>query len=268
MNRRYASIVLLLIGLLGFIPLPQTVLATAEISPVDPEVVTTTMDGFIKRIAVKPNDKVNKGDVLFVLDDIMIANKLEKAEQALKSSEQRYMKAYRNAFHDTEAKNNIIDLKNEVHLAKLDKAHYQSMLSRTVIRANQAGIVLYSSPNDFLGKPIKVGERVMLLASPQKKKVSFWLPIDNVVSINKAKSLVLYPNLQPLNSIACQLNYINPIAESMPDGALGYSGTASLDSEQVKLGEKGTLKLYGKAKPIWVLLLQRPIRFLRQSLGI
>lgn len=264
------KLALALVGLfiLGFIKLPQTILAPAEVMPIKPELVAPSVDGVIKKLLVLPNQVVKKGQKLVELDDILIKNKLEEATQKLTTNKARYLKAYRNAYLDPSARNELVILKNEVQQARIEQAHYQNLLKRTVISAQKEGVALYSSPSEFLGKPIKIGQKIMLIANPLKTKINFWIPIDTIVTINQTKPLVLYPNLHPLATVKAKLQYVNPIAEAMPDGTLGFYGQAQILKGDIQLGEKGTIKLYGPAKPIWALLLQRPFRFLRQTLGI
>jgi len=256
------------IFLLGFIKLPQTVLAQAESMPIKPELIAPSVDGVIKKIFVLPNEQIKKGQELVELDDILIKNKLEEAAQKLKTSKSRYLKAYRNAYKDNDVRNELIVLENEVSQATIEKNHYSNLLKRTIISAQDQGVAIYSSPNDFIGKPVKIGQKIMLIANPKKIKIDFWVPVDNIVSIKKEKTLVLYPNLHPLTTVKAKLLYVNPIAEPMPDGTLGFFGQAQILKGDIQLGEKGTLKLYGPDKFIWTLLFQRPFRFLRQMLGI
>lgn len=267
LRKKHLSIILAIILALGFIRLPQTTIATAEIAPNQPQLVSTSMDGIIQTVLVKPNQTVKKGDVLFTLDDIEIKNQYEEAKHQALVYKERYLKAYRNAFTDNDSKKDLAFLKSEIIQAKIKQKHYASLLARTQIKAKKDGVVLYGQLKDILGKPVQTGERVMLLANPKDKRIDFWLPMDNIVDIEKNQSLIFYPNLAPLSSVKATLDYINFIAHPMPNGQLGYFGQASLESEGGKMGEKGTLKLYGQSKSIWQLILQRPIRFIRQQVG-
>ena len=265
--KKIAIIGLVLLSVM-FIKVPQKVLATAEVSPVQPELISASIDGIVKQILVQPDEPVKKNDKLVLLDDEVIKNKLSEAAQEYNVAYSRYLKAYRNAFNDQQSKNEIQLLKNNISQAKIKQTYFEELLSRTVISASKEGIAIFSSPNEFIGKPVRVGQRIMLLADPNDKIIDFWVPIDNVVNIDPTQALVLYSNLQPLNSIEAKLKFINPIAQPMPDGSLGYFGQATFNDKRVTLGEKGTLKLYGEKKSLWLLLFQRPLRFVRQSLGI
>lgn len=267
-DRKNAVWICVAILLLGFIRLPQTVLAEAEVMPIKPELIAPSIEGVVKKIHVLPNEQVTAGQKLLELDDIVVKNKLEEATQKLNTANQRYLKAYRSAYKDTKVKDELSILENEVKQAEIEKKYYTNLLERTVISASIDGIALYSSPSDFIGKPVKVGEKVMLVADPKQKKINFTIPVDSVTEIDPKKSLVLYPNLHPLSTVSAKLKYINPIAESKSDGSLGFTGEASITDGDIALGEHGTLKLYGPAKSIWVLLFQRPLRFIRQSLGV
>lgn len=262
------SLIGLAIVVFMFIKVPQKVLATAEVSPVQPELISASIEGIVKQILVSPDERVNKNDKLVLLDDEVIKNKLSEAVQEYNVAYARYLKAYRNAFTDQQSKNEIQLLKNNISQAKIKQNYFEDLLSRTVISASKQGIAIFSSPNEFIGKPVRVGQKIMLLADPDNKIIDFWVPVDNVVNIDPNQSLVMYSNLQPLHAIEAKLKFINPIAQPMPDGSLGYFGQATFTDPSITLGEKGTLKLYGEKKSLWLLLFQRPLRFVRQSLGI
>lgn len=256
------------IASLFFIKMPATVLAPAEVSPVRPELVSSSIDGVIKKVLVTPDTKVTKGQQLILLDDIVVKNKLMEAKQAYQVAHQRYLKAYRNAFTDQKSKHELALLQNKIKQAAITKKHYQQLLQRTVISATMDGIAIFSSPNELIGQPIKIGQRIMLLADPHKKVIDFWVPIDNIVNVDSQHALTVYPNLHPLQAISAQLIYINPIAQPMPDGQLGYFGQATFKDGTIKLGEKGMIKLFGERVSLAQLFFQRPLRYFRQLVGI
>lgn len=267
-SKKRIILLFLLTFVAGFIKLPQTVLASAEIMPINPELISPSIDGVIKQVLVLPNEVIKKGQALIELDDILIKNKLEEATQKLNTKKSRYLKAYRNAYSSVEARSELLTLENEVKKAEIEKVHYTNLLKRTKLLASSDGVALFSSPTKLIGKPVKIGEKIMLVADPNKTKIDFWIPVDSIVTINESKDLVLYPNLHPLSTVDAKVQYTNPIAEAMPDGSLGFFGQAEIIKGNIQLGEKGTLKLYGAAKPIWQLIFQRPFRFIRQTLGI
>ena len=77
----YSLAGLALVGL-GFLPVPLTVLAPAELVPIRPEVVRAPMDGIVAQVMISPNTPVHEGQVLVQLDERPLLAKLEVAEQS------------------------------------------------------------------------------------------------------------------------------------------------------------------------------------------
>lgn len=254
---------------LFFIRVNQSTLAPAEISPQNPLLIAPSLNGVINKIVVQPNDRVSKGQLLFQLDDISIRNKLEESEQEYKVASQRYLKAYRHAFTDKESLHEIKILKEDKALAKTTYDYQKMLLERTNILSPKAGVILYSAPKDWLGKPVKVGERVMLLANENDREITFWVPVDNMLDFDKEIIAKFFPNENPVNVTEATIKYVNPIAEPREDGTLAYFGVANLNNKsKLRLGEQGTIKLYGKKVSLGFYIFRRPIRWIRQNAGI
>lgn len=65
LNVKRRRLVLIALGLLCLLPVRQTVLAPAEIVPVDAMAITAALDGVVKTVHVRPNQLVKAGDRLF-----------------------------------------------------------------------------------------------------------------------------------------------------------------------------------------------------------
>ena len=72
-----------------WIPVRQSVLAPAEIVPLEPTVVRAPLDGVVERIVVQPNQDVAAGEVLLTLDPTQIRNRLDVARMRRKYVTQR-----------------------------------------------------------------------------------------------------------------------------------------------------------------------------------
>lgn len=259
----------LIIIVLMLIPIHQSTFADAEIVPKNPKVITSSIQGVIKSINVLPNQAVNAGDELFSLDKITIINKLSESQQALKIAEKKYLKAYHHAHLDQESREELNILERMINAEKIKVKYYQELLSRTIIKSPVQGIVLYSDPKFWLGRPVEIGERVMLLANPKSKEVNFWISSNDMINIKQSLQGKFFPNEDPTHTMVTKIKYINPIAEIRPDGTLGYFGIANINNDKnVSIGEKGIIKLYGKKVTVFMYIFRRPIRYVRQFLGM
>ncbi|GEM_PF-6678357 len=263
----FASIICVII--LFVFHIRENTIALAEVSPKNPQLITSSINGTVSKITVQPNQSVKAGQILIRLDDITVKSELEQSLQALRVAEDKYQKAFRHAFTDEKSRKEMQILRSEAEQAQASYQYHLQLLSRTIIKTTISGVALYTDPTDWLGKPVKIGEKIMLVADPNEKEITFWVPIDSMIVPETGQTPKFYPNENPLQTITLHLKYINPIAEVRADGILSYFGVADLPANSnVRLGEQGTIKIYGKRVTVFYYLFRRPIRYLRQHLGI
>ena len=272
-KKRWKWIALVTILLLFFIRLNENTIAPAEVIPLNPVLITPSINGTIRSIEVKPNQAVKKGQVLVTLDDITLRNQMEEAQKELQVAEQRYLKAYHHAYNDTsQAQNSLQEmsvLQEEKEQARLKLEYQKQLLERTELKSPVDGVALYSDPKELLGKPVRVGEKIMLLASPNEKELAFWIAMDNMIDVQYTHPIHFFSNEHPATRSQADIQYINPIAEARPDGVVAYYGVAQFAKNQpLKLGEQGVVKLFGSKVSLFYYLTRRPIRYLRQHLGV
>lgn len=270
-KRRYilSAIVIVLIALF-IIPVRQTVLAPAKIAPKDPVLVSSSLEGIIKNIDVKPNQSVHKGQVLFSLDKITLENKYEQAEKAMSVAEERYRRAYQHAYDNPKSKAELAILKSEVDQASNDLIYSKSLLERSDIKAEHDGIIVFSSPKYWLGRPITVGEQVMLLAGKSNKQLEIEVPQADMIQIMPGNKVKFFPDIDPLSSITADVNYASFVATPADTGELNYyvSADFKVNKNLPRYGAHGTAKIYGQYVTLFFYLFKRPIIFLQSYLGI
>ena len=71
-------------------PVQLTVLAPAELVPLNPTLVRAPMDGVVDKILVQPNQKVKAGEPLFEFDSVKLESKTKIAASALATSQAEY----------------------------------------------------------------------------------------------------------------------------------------------------------------------------------
>lgn len=137
-------------------------------------------------------------------------------------------------------------------------------------RAPEDGIIIFSAPKDWLGKPIKVGEQVMLLASEDQKKLDIEIPQSDMIQIKPGDNIKFYPDINPLHALYAKVNYASFVAVPANDNKLKYYVSATFDPDQTipRYGSHGTAKLYGNRVSLFFYLFKRPIIWLQSMVGI
>jgi hypothetical protein len=262
--RRYAAATVILL----LLPVRQFVLVPAEVVPADPFVVAAPMSGVVARIDVLPNAAVEAGTPLFRLEETDLANELVVAEKAYEVAEAEYLKNAQDAFGCDDCRGRVPELLAQREKAAAQVEWARQQLERSRIAAPVAGIAVFSDPNEWRGRPVAVGERVMMLASPEATRLRITLPIADAISIESGTEVVFYLNVNPLDSYDANIAQTSYEATVQPDQSLAYVLLADFSGEPARLGMRGTAKVYGARAPILFHVLRRPLAWLRQTLGV
>jgi len=269
-NKTGYSILALFIAIM-FIPVSQTVIAPAEIVPSNPFLITASMDGVIKNILIKPNRLVAAGTTVVEIDDTTIRNRYEIASQAMEVSRAQLLRASQKAFSDDKSKSEMAPLRAELQQKTAEKQYTLELLERTKIKTQNEGVAIFSDVDDWLGKPVIQGEKIMVIASPSESEIKIWLSVDDAIQMETGTNVRFYLNVNPtktLNAVISQTSY-----EAQPGvtGDLAYVLRAQWkgNSEASKrIGMKGIAKLYGKKVSLFFYLFRRPVTAIRQWIGL
>jgi multidrug resistance efflux pump len=251
------------------IPVPMTTLAPAKIVAKDPLIVSAPIDGVIAEIVVLPNTMVSKGDVLFKYEDTTFRNDYQVAERNLDVAMAQYRRAAQGAFVETDQKADVPLLKAEVELRETERNYAYERLGKVEVKADQAGLVLYTDKSDWIGKPVVVGQRIMELADPRSLEVRIDLPVEDAIVLRTGASVTLFLNADPYSSVPATVSHASYHAEVLPNNTLAYRVTAQLGEEasELRIGWQGTAKIYGEQVSLFTYLFRRPISAIRPWIG-
>lgn len=265
---RWAGAALLVATL--FFPVHQSVLAPVTVSPRTMVAVTAPMDGVVERIEVTANEPVAAGVPLFRLDPTAARNRYEVAVKALRVAEADLLKNAQMAFSDPDSKARVALSRAQIEQRRTEAEFAEHQLARLTVRAPVAGAAVFGDANDWLGRPVNVGERVMVLADPDQVELEMWLPVGDMIDLRKGTQVVAFLNAAPLSPLNATLTAIAYEAVPSPEGVLGYRLKAALSdaSASPRLGLRGTAKVYGPRVPLVYYLFRRPLSAFRQAVGI
>lgn len=259
----------LLLAVLALVPVPMTALAPFEVVAHEPGLVTAPMDGAVASISAEPNQPVQAGAVLFALDDTRLRAEAEIAAQKVEVAESRLATARNGAFSDTELKRSVPIAERELQLAKVERDYAESLLARSVVRADHGGLLIYSARNDWLGKPVRTGEKVMEIADPARVAYRIELPVADAIALDGGNAVRLFLDAEPLAPRSAGIVESSYHAKPADGGTLAYVLTAAPlgDDPPVRIGLRGTAQVSGGRVPLGFYLLRRPLSAARQYLG-
>jgi multidrug resistance efflux pump len=165
-----------IVALAGLIPVRLSALAPAEITPLSPIPITSPLDGVVREIVVKPNQIVKADEVLVLLDDTALRSRLELASRSLDIARADLQRATFKSFTDEASRFELQVLNARVQEKVAELAFLGELLAKSKLTAPQGGVAIFSSPEDWRGRPVQVGERVMVIADPSLIDVTIYLP--------------------------------------------------------------------------------------------
>ncbi len=266
---RIALAAALLMVAAGFIPVPMSALAPAEVVAREPRLVTAPIDGVISDILVAPGAMVAKDTPIVTFADIDLRNTHELAKRNKAVAQAKYFKAIQTA---TSAQKDVADVaiaKAELDVAISDLAYAEEMLARTVVKAQSAGLVIYASKSDWIGKPVKTGERIMEIGNPDNTELKIEVPVSDAITLRAGGSVALFLDGDPLTAIRGKISRANYRPTPNSETTLVYKVHANFeDGQPRRIGLRGVARVSSHDVSLAFYLFRRPIAALRQRFGL
>lgn len=269
-EKRHWLIAALVIGGLFLIPVRQTVLAPAEVISHNTWVVSSPIDGVIADVWVRPNQPVEKGTPLFTLDETTLRSRADVLTKEVAVADAELMAATQRAFDNVQSKNELTLLTGHAQQRRAELAAVRAQLQRTRVLAPRDGVAIFSDPNDWLGKPVVTGERIMQIADPEQPAMRIQLPVADAIALEAGASVTLFLTAYPLSPLRGKIQETSYQAKPSDEGVASYRLLADIEDppEHARLGLHGTAKLYGQRVVLAYYLLRRPLSALRAWTGL
>ena len=269
-GKKIAYALLGLLVLICFLPVRLSTIAPVEVVAEDPHVVSAPIDGVIANIYKEPNVVVGRGDLLFSFEDTNLRNNYELAGKALEVTGAKLRKASQGAFRDRESKAQVALLRTEVELKQAELDYARELLEKVEVTADRNGILIYGDKSDWEGRPVSVGERIMEIADTESIQLRIDLPVDDAIVLKPGADVKVFLDIDPLNPLPAEVTHASFNASLTPANVLAYKVDAKFVDEDVnvRIGLKGSAKIYGERVSLFFYLFRRPISELRQFTGL
>jgi hypothetical protein len=269
--RRYLPRVVLAVLLVLLFPVRQSAVAPAEIAARNPQLMSPPVEGVVESIAVQPHDAVRKGQLLFSLDPRLIRNRHEVAQKSLEVARADFARASQKAFSDPASKSELTVLKAVAEQRQAEVQYTAELLERIQVRAPADGVVAFSDASDWLGRPVRVGEKIMILADPQEVELVVWLPVDEAIALEPGAPIEAFLTTDPTRTFHATLRLASYTAEKSQEQVLSYRIRATFDEgtdSLPRIGLQATAKVYGERVTLFYYVFRRPIAVARRWLGL
>lgn len=276
LDKKHLAAGLAFLALILFVPqVPLRVVAPCQVVPKTPSLVTAPLDGIISEVTVLPGQFVDSGSLLFEYDKRVPEQQLRIAQKQVEISNSELNRAKALALDGQESKDEqdsltqvaVLNLELEKEQAKLNLAQHQA--SQLDVFSPHEGYVVMDAPEEWRGKPVVVGERVMMVSKPDETKVRIWLPEDDNVPLDSSKNIKIFLNISPESSTEATLSYIADASQISAAGIPSFVAEAQWTEAQpnIKPGLKGTAVLYGDDVTVAYWIFRRPWAYFRQITG-
>lgn len=258
-----------LILILYLVQVPLTGIAPVEVAATAPAVVSSPMDGVVSEILVHPNQRINPGQPIVLLDATDLNNQVAIAREALEVAEVQLEKAERGAFQNSQNRGVLAELSAQVELRKSELQYITKRLEKTKIVSEKSGIAVISDPEGWAGKPVHLGEKIMQIADPKKVELKIMLPVSDAIFLKAGNRVRIFLDSSPLDAKEAQITHSEYDAYKTETGVLSYRVTAKFikNTEQPRIGLRGTAKVFGEKVPLLYYFFRKPFTAIRQRMG-
>ena len=261
---------LLALALLGTLPVRLSALAPGEVVPVEPAVVRAPIDGVVEDVLVRPNEPVAAGQVLMRLDAERLESRIAVAQGELAMVEAEYRQTATQAVRDPVAKGKLAVLQSRLEQQRAEKAWLEGLRQRIEVRAPKDGIAIFDDAHQWIGRPVKIGERILVVADPAAVELELRLAVSDAIVLETGAPVRFFLNVAPEEPVAARLEFASYRATEGEDRQLTYRLRARFEQGGAppRIGLKGTGKVLGQEVSLAYLLFRRPLAVLRQRLGL
>ena len=270
LNPTMGKLLLLVAIAILFVPIRLSVLAPAEVIALNAFAVAAPQDGVIGVMHVQPNMPVKKGDKLFSLDDSAVLGRREVAAKALSIAHAEALVAQQRAFDELKSKGELAGAIGRVREKEAELVAVETQAGRVDVRAERDGIAVYADANDWVGRHVQTGERLMQIADPKDAGVLVWLPAMDAINIEPGAALRLFLHVKPLDPLPGVLIQTSYQAVTSPEGVSAYRlrGQFAPGTAVPRIGLRGTARVSGDEATLGYYLFRRPIAALREWTGL
>ena len=270
LQRKIMATTLAALGAAMWLPVSLSALAPVEVIPKDPVTIAAPINGAVKKVLVEPNQQISSGQPLVQFDDTELASELDVAAQALLVAEAELKTVRQSGFLDPKQKARVAELETRVRLRQAELEYARTRFNKSRMNAPEAGIAVLADPDQWQGRPVSIGERIMLLADPDRVELEIMLPVKDSIALERGAKAKIFFDSDPLNAYPARISHAEYKPTRTPEEVLAFRLVARLDAgDQVlpRIGSRGTAKVYGGDVTLFFYLFRRPVTSLRQWLG-
>jgi Biotin-lipoyl like len=229
----------------------QNVAAEFSIRPEHEIVTFAWYDGIIKGCPVEDGAKVKKGDIILRYDTRQLQYRLAAAKAELNQADAEYEKVSSEAFTQKQQLGNIKLLQIKQKRAKIAIDECKWLLSKSILRAQQNGILSLTSGNSekLRGKAVKLGEKLFEIFSGTDLQAEIEVPEKDASIIEQKPQITLYLHARPEVPLTATVEFTSSQPILTARNTFCYMLNSKLNKNNdvtLRYGMRGTARLSGQ----------------------
>ena len=152
-----------------------------------------------------------------------------------------------------------------------EKALADERLTRAQIVAQTSGLIILDDSEDWAGRPVSIGERILEIADPEQVEYRVALAVDDLIVMQGDERMRVFLDSDPLKVRPAIVSRASFHALEQPDGSLAYEVFAQDDGEPdalLRICARGSAQILGEEASLGFVIFRRPISWLRQTFGV
>jgi hypothetical protein len=255
---------------LALVPVPLAILAEARVVASNPEIVAAPLDAVVADIPVLPNASVVAGDLLVRFDrsEFAAAEAVARGRVAVLTADLGRLQ--QQAFADTQARGDVALARARLAEGQAELALARDRLARTEVRARTAGVVELEDRQAWLGRPVRVGERILAIADPLLTELELSIAADDALIVMPGAVVSLFLASAPADPVPATLAHVGFAPVTAPGMPAVFSARARFGvaaSAAPRLGLTGTARIEGAPVSLGYALVRKPWAALRRATG-
>lgn len=180
-----------------------------------------------------------------------------------------HARAEQSGFRDPKARAELTLLASKLAEGEAELAYALDRLARTEVRAPDNGILMFDDPVSWVGRPVKVGERVMSVADPRQVRLEISLAVDDALVVQAGSDVDFFMAVAPNDPVAARMTRVSYDAKLSPTQTVAFAAEAEFVGgiDPPRIGLTGTAKVYGARVSLVYALLRKPLASLRRLTG-
>ncbi len=130
-----------------------------------------------------PINGLSPGALLAQMEDAELSSEAAVAGKHCRLLQAELKTVQHSGFMDPRQKSRLAELEAQARLKEAQWQFAQGRLERSTISADRAGVAVLDNPHDWKGRPVRVGERILLVADPQQVEFKVMLPVKDSIAL-------------------------------------------------------------------------------------